>query len=93
MTAAYTLLGMIPPAYAAEAEGWTVDTSLLHYSETGRISVTEPTVGAQRSFADGRALSLLVTVDAISGSTPIGTLPQKPSGIPDRKSTRLNSSH
>ena len=82
MTAAYTLLGMIPPAYAADAEGWTVDTSLLHYSETDRISVTEPTVGAQRSFADGRALSLLVTVDAISGSTPIGTLPQKPSGIP-----------
>ena len=82
MTAACTLLGLAPAAGAAESEGLNVDTSIFHYSEAGRIAVTEPKVGVTKNFSDRNSLGLLILVDTISGSTPIGTSPVKPSGTP-----------
>ncbi len=76
--AAYALLGIIPPAAAAESKPWNVDASFLRYTESGRIDVTEPSVSVTKPFANDRSLGVMVTVDSISGSTPIGTLPQAP---------------
>lgn len=47
----------------------------MQYMEAERISVSEPQIGVRRHYGDNRALSILATVDTISGSTPLGTLP------------------
>ncbi len=64
-------------------EGWTWDTSFLQYMETDRISVSEPQVGVRRDFSNDRSLSILATVDTISGATPLGTLPLTPQTAPN----------
>jgi hypothetical protein len=76
--AAFTLLGIPPAAQAAEKAGvdrWSIDTSFLQYSEAERITVYEPQVGVRRDFGGDRSLSILATVDTISGSSPSGILP------------------
>src|SRR5262249_21297429 len=40
-----------------------------------RVSVIEPQIGVRRNFSENRSLDILVTVDSITGSTPLGTLP------------------
>jgi hypothetical protein len=60
---------------SAKADRWSWDASYLRYSESDRITVNEPQVGVRRDFGDDRALSILATVDTISGATPLGTLP------------------
>ena len=54
---------------------WSLDTSLMRYNEAERITVIEPQVSARRDFSDNRSLNILVTVDSITGATPLGTLP------------------
>jgi hypothetical protein len=92
MAAAYTLLGIVPAAQASstapipEAPGvnqWTGDTSLLYYNEAERISVIEPQIGIRRDFSDSRSLNILVTVDSITGATPLGTLPATANTAPN----------
>lgn len=92
MTAAATLLGLVPAAQAGKFtapnsdqqpnldltpsnDRWTWDSSFLQYNENDRIAVSEPQVGVRRDFDDARAMTILATVDVISGSTPLGTLP------------------
>ncbi len=94
MAAAAALLGAVsrshaaPPAPATaeppiETGPWTWDASFLQYSESERIYVSEPQLGVRRDFTEGRALSVLATVDTISGATPLGTLPLTPATVPD----------
>lgn len=87
--AAFTLLGIPGAAQAAKKpvapppadvptstpDRWSLDTSFFRYAEAERITVIEPQVAAHRSFTDNRSLDILVTVDTISGATPLGTLP------------------
>jgi hypothetical protein len=84
MAAAATLLGAVPATQAAKnspaepslsTDVWSWDTSFLQYSEAERVKVSEPQIGVRRNFGDDRTLSILTTVDTISGSTPLGTLP------------------
>jgi hypothetical protein len=79
-----TLLGVVSTGHTAKdkptepapaADRWLFDTSFMQYGESERISVSEPQVGVRREFSDGRALSILATVDTVSGSTPLGTAP------------------
>jgi hypothetical protein len=83
MTAAATLLGLTPTAHGASQDRWTWDTSFLQYNEAERISVSEPQVGVRRDYGDNRSLSILATVDTISGATPLGTLPATPNTAPN----------
>ncbi len=64
-----------PAEPAPPANRWSWDTSFMRYSETDRIAVNEPQVGVRRDFGDDRNLTILATVDTISGATPLGTLP------------------
>ena len=82
MAAAYTLLGVAPAAYAADADGWTVDTSFLHYSETNRISIIGTDGGREAIFHRWTIPQFIGHSRCDLGSTPVGTLPVKPSGIP-----------
>jgi len=76
MAAAAALLGLAPAADAAETpKTWSWDTSFTHYHESDRISVNKPQIGVRRGFADERAMTILATVDTISGATPLGTVP------------------
>jgi len=72
------LLGALPPApvVAQEAPDWEIDTSLLYYGEdNGRVKDGSLMVSARRAFDEDRSLSLNLTVDSLTGSTPNGAVP------------------
>lgn len=50
----------------------TWDLSNLHYSETGRVTVSEQILAYKRKHDDGRVFSLKLNHDTISGATPNG---------------------
>ena len=85
-----TLLGTaaVEPVEAQEEPGWDFNTSLLYYGEADdRVQDLSLKTLSRRTFVDDRYLSLGLTVDALTGATPNGALPQsfpqtftKPSG-------------
>jgi hypothetical protein len=97
--AAAALLGAVPAAQAAKPstfspvepfdigrispDQWIWDVSYMHYKESERITVSEPQIGVRRVMTEGRVLSVLATVDTISGATPLGTLPLTPNTAPN----------
>jgi hypothetical protein len=64
---------MAPPD-SGILQDWSVDTALAYYHEDGRIQAIEPVVDVGKVFADGQALNLNVTFDALSGASPNGAL-------------------
>jgi hypothetical protein len=64
---------MAPPD-SGLLEDWSVDSALAYYHEDGRIQAIEPVVDVAKVFADGQALNLNVTFDALSGASPNGAL-------------------
>lgn len=85
-----TLLGTtaVESVSAQEDPGWDFNTSLLYYGEgDDRIQDFSLKTLSRRTFVDDRYLSLGFAVDALTGATPNGALPQsfpqtftKPSG-------------
>jgi hypothetical protein len=85
-----TLLGTtsVEPVQAQEEPGWDFNTSLLYYAEADdRVQDLSLKTLSRRTFVDDRYLGLGLTVDALTGATPNGALPQsvaqtftKPSG-------------
>ena len=70
------LAGSLPAAAQPPiAPGWQLETTGLLYGEQARARVVEPTGRLSRTFANGRALSLGLAVDAITGASPTGGLP------------------
>jgi hypothetical protein len=64
---------MAPPD-SGLLEDWSVDSALAYYHENGRIQAIEPVVDVAKIFAEGQALNLNVTFDALSGASPNGAL-------------------
>src|ERR1700683_5250900 len=64
---------MAPPD-SGLLEDWSVDSALAYYHENGRIQAIEPVVDVAKVFANGQALNLNVTFDALSGASPNGAL-------------------
>jgi Protein of unknown function (DUF3570) len=64
-------------ADAAVADDWSVDSALAYYHEDGRIRAIEPVVDVAKVFANGQAISVNATFDALSGSSPNGALPSR----------------
>jgi Protein of unknown function (DUF3570) len=62
------------PADSGLLEDWSVDSALAYYHEDGRIRAIEPVVDVAKIFADGQAVNLNVTFDALSGASPNGAL-------------------
>jgi hypothetical protein len=84
---------MAPPD-SGLLEDWSVDSALAYYHEDGRIQAIEPVVNVAKVFADGQALSVNVTFDALSGASPNGALTSRtaqtfssPSGKPNHQYT------
>jgi Protein of unknown function (DUF3570) len=74
-SATCALLGGITPAavQAQEEPGWDFNTALLYYGEdANRVQDLSISVLATRTFMDDRALTMGLTVDALTGATPNG---------------------
>ena len=74
-----TLLGSTAPepVLAQEEPGWSFNTSLLYYGEDDdRVQDLSLKTLSKRTFVDDRYLSLGLTVDALTGASPNGALPQ-----------------
>ncbi|NGY03874.1 DUF3570 domain-containing protein [Solimonas terrae] len=71
--AACALLGAPAIATAADAK-WDIDTAALYYAESGRVSLFEPVVSANRNW-DERSLGAKLTLDTLTGPTPNGATP------------------
>ena len=51
---------------------WQVDTALLFYSETDRVSAVEPVISATRDLGDEQALNLKLVLDGLTGPSANG---------------------
>jgi hypothetical protein len=69
---AATLLG--PGAVSASGLG-KIDSSLLIYSETGRVKVAEGVFDLNHQFSEQRSVGLRLTLDALTGASPNGATP------------------
>lgn len=75
-SAVCALLGIVPQSKAAEAPAektWSVDSSVLYYSEADkRVQAVEPVVELRKQFSEGREAALKLTLDVLTGATPNG---------------------
>jgi hypothetical protein len=61
---------------AQEEPLWKFDTGLLYYGENDdRVQDVSLSILARRSFIDDRLLTLGLTVDSLTGATPVGAAP------------------
>jgi len=72
-TATCALLGA---AHAQAAGGeWDVETSLLHYAESDRVTAIEPVVSMKKDLNDTDTLNLKLTLDSLTGASATGAVP------------------
>lgn len=69
------LLGMTSPVLAEEDE-WEIDTALLYYSETDRVTAIEGVVSAKKDFGDEHVFSGKLVVDTLTGASATGAVAQ-----------------
>ncbi|MFI5372656.1 MAG: DUF3570 domain-containing protein, partial [Candidatus Eisenbacteria bacterium] len=76
--AAWLLITAGLPAVAhasPEDPRWMFEGSGLYYSEKDRATVIEPVARVTRLFAAGREISAQLALDAITGASPSGAVP------------------
>lgn len=61
-------------AHAEETE-WDVDSALLIYSETDRVSAVEPVVSMYKDLGDDESISMKLTLDSLTGASATGAVP------------------
>ena len=65
------------PVQAQEEPKWEFNTALLYYGEDNdRVQDLSLNLLAQRNFVDDRFLTMGLTIDALTGASPNGALPQ-----------------
>lgn len=76
-TATCALLGTTASQVEAQEEHtWEFNTALLYYGENDdRVEDLSVALSARRLFADDRILTLGLTVDSLTGATPVGAAP------------------
>jgi hypothetical protein len=70
------LTGVHQTANAAEESTWEVDSAILFYSETDRVSVVEPVVRMRKQLDDEESVTVRIVVDSLTGSSPNGAISQ-----------------
>ena len=53
---------------------WQVDSAVLVYSETDRVSVVEPIVSARKKIGDDEYMKFQIVADTLTGSSPNGAI-------------------
>ncbi len=77
-TATCALLGtsFISAVHAQEEPGWEFNTALLYYGEdNNRVQDISLSILALRNYVDDRSLSFSLTIDSLTGATPLGAIP------------------
>ena len=75
-TCALLGIGSVTPVHAQEDTGWDFNTALLYYGEDNdRVQDISLSVLALRNYVDDRSLSLSLTIDSLTGATPLGAIP------------------
>lgn len=69
--AACALAGASHPASATDTP-WSIDSAVLFYSESDRVTVVEPVVFASRDIGNEQILTLRGVFDTMSGASPNG---------------------
>jgi hypothetical protein len=57
-------------------EGWKVDTSLMYYGETDRVTAVETVIAGQKDFGDERLFTGKIVVDTLTGASATGAVAQ-----------------
>ena len=68
------LAGTAQTVLAVDNDNWEVDSAVLLYSETDRISVVEPVVSARKKIGDDEYMKFQIVADALTGSSPNGAI-------------------
>src|ERR1700730_13408207 len=63
------------PADAADVPTTNIDSGLLYYHESGRVQAIEPDLNLSQQIGEDSILSLGITVDSVTGPTPLGAVP------------------
>lgn len=74
-TATCTLLGITPAAQAEESV-WEMNTALLYYGETDRVTAVEGVFTAKKDFGDEHVFSGKLVLDTLTGASATGAVPQ-----------------
>ena len=67
------LLGAAP-ALAGD-KSWDINTAVLYYGETDRVTAVEPVISATKKLEGDRFWNIKLVVDALTGATPNGATP------------------
>jgi hypothetical protein len=59
-----------------DAQAWKIDTALLYYGETDRVSAVEGAVSAKKDFGDERIFSGKLVIDTLTGASASGAVAQ-----------------
>jgi len=57
-------------------EGWKIDTSLMYYGETDRVSAVEAVIAGQKDFGEEQLLSGKIVIDTLTGASATGAVAQ-----------------
>ncbi len=75
------LLSQSASALEAVDNAWEIDSTVLHYNENGRISVTKAVATVKGVISDNDSVTLKTVYDTMSGATPSGTVINKAGNI------------
>ncbi len=75
------LLSQSASALEAVDNAWEIDSTILHYSEVDRISVTKAVATVKGVISDDDSVTLKTVYDTMSGATPSGTVINKQGNI------------
>ncbi|MCK5717030.1 MAG: DUF3570 domain-containing protein [Thiomargarita sp.] len=68
-----SLLGL--NSVLADEGEWDIDTAVLFYSETDRVTAIEPVISLKREYEDEKILSVKLVIDVLTGSSASGATP------------------
>jgi len=76
MLATCGLLGTNIQAKDNILKDWDVNTAIMNYSETNRITATEGVIFGNKTFSDGQTLNLKFVFDTLTGASANGAVAQ-----------------
>lgn len=57
------------------ADDWDIDSAILYYSETDRVTAVEPAISGTLDLGDDESLSMKLVLDSLSGASANGAVP------------------
>lgn len=61
---------------SVRAEGWDVDTAIMYYGESDRVTAVEGIVQGNKTFSGDARLNAKIVVDSLTGASANGAVPQ-----------------